>query len=186
MELRKNQGHTYLLFLKGLLGRKGSAVCHCRNRTLKAQVPGNIHQCELPWKLPFWKNMAPPNSMLALVLRSPRPNNKWSGNTEDRLPRVLQDTQLASNHTQGHGPTYQRDKPQLQPPSGQAPVPLIRKPATSPCINFIHQEADTRSKRSYNLVICRRPQTQKARQNENGREICSRQRNKTKPQKIAK
>ena len=44
----------------GLLGKQVVAVAHSGGRTLEAEVTGNNHWCVLPWKLLFWKNLAPP------------------------------------------------------------------------------------------------------------------------------
>ena len=54
----KNLGQSYLWILKGLQGKQEAPVAHCGGSTLEAEVPGNNQQCELPWRSPFWKNMA--------------------------------------------------------------------------------------------------------------------------------
>ena len=73
--LLKNLGQTYLWVFEGLLEKQGMAVAHCGGKTLEVKSPRNNHQCALPWKLPFWKNLVPrKNSQQASVLRSPRPN----------------------------------------------------------------------------------------------------------------
>ena len=74
--LHKNLGQTYLWVLEGLLGKQGSAVPHSGGMTLDAEIPGNNHCHELPWKLPFWKNTVPKSEV-----RSLRSNNKQGGNT---------------------------------------------------------------------------------------------------------
>ena len=58
-ELPKNLGQTYLWVLKGLLEKERVAMAHCGGKILKMEALGNNHWCEPPWKLPFWKNMAP-------------------------------------------------------------------------------------------------------------------------------
>ena len=44
----------------GLGGAPGKTVACCGSRTLVMEVPGNICKCELPWRMPFWKNLALP------------------------------------------------------------------------------------------------------------------------------
>ena len=130
---------------------------------MKEEGPVN-NQNELPWRLPFWKNLAPP-------IRTEKPQAKQQTRWEhsphpsaNRLPNILLGTQppLITPETNS---THQRDKTQLHH-SGQAPVPPIRKPNTSPCINFSHKGADTRSERGYNPLACNKEATQKAIQNE--------------------
>ena len=84
-----------------------------------------------------------------LVMRSSRLNNKQGGNeshpSADRLPKVLPATQLPPSDMAP--PT--RRKRLSSTTSGQTPVPPIRKPVMSACINFTHKGLDTRSKRGY-------------------------------------
>lgn len=50
---------AYLQIMAGILGKQGVvAACH-GGRTLEAEVPVNNHKFELPWRLIFWKNLAP-------------------------------------------------------------------------------------------------------------------------------
>ena len=51
--IHKNLGQTYLWVLEGLLGKQCVAMAHCGGRILEKEVPGNQHQHELPWRLPF-------------------------------------------------------------------------------------------------------------------------------------
>lgn len=60
----------HLWVLEGLQGKQGSAVPHSGGMTLNAEIPGNNHCHELPWKLPFrtrylWR--ASPPASLPLV-----------------------------------------------------------------------------------------------------------------------
>ena len=135
--LHKNLGQTYVQVLEGLLGKKGAAMAQSGDRTLEVGVPGTNHQCS-PGGCPFGKIWPQPSG-----LRSPRSNNRL-------------ETQLCPPEGQEPAP----------PTSGQAPAPPIRTPATSPCINFTHKGADTRSKRGYNPIACKKETTQKATQNE--------------------
>ena len=107
--------------------RKQSAAAHCGGRTLEAEVPGNNHQCVVPWRLPFWKNMAPPNSLQAPVLRSSRPNGvgKQTHPSTFRLPKVT------SSPTPQHGPDT-RGRGLSSPTSGQALVSPISKSTQAP------------------------------------------------------
>ena len=88
MRLRCGVGETYLWLLEGLLGRLGPAAAHRAGRTLEAEVPWNNHQRVLPRRLRFWKNLAPPNTLQAPVLRSPRSNNQQGGSTDLLMNRV--------------------------------------------------------------------------------------------------
>ena len=49
---------------------------------------------------------------------------------------------------------------------GAEAVPPIEKPSTSLLVNFMHKGADTRSKRGYNPVACKKESTQEPIQNE--------------------
>ena len=63
--------------LEGLLGKQGLAVAHCGGTTLKEEGPVN-NQNELPWRLPFWKNLIPevlPGTLSPLItLRDKAPS----------------------------------------------------------------------------------------------------------------
>ena len=64
------------------LWKQESAADHCGSRTLEVENSGKNHQHEFPWRLPFWKKLAPANNNLqAWVFRSPKPNNKQDGNS---------------------------------------------------------------------------------------------------------
>ena len=79
--LHKNLGQPYLWVLEGLLQQLGMAVAHCGNKILETDVPEINHQREFR-RPPFWKKLAPlNNSLQALPLRNPRPNNKQGGTT---------------------------------------------------------------------------------------------------------
>ena len=79
-----------------------------------------------------------------LGLRSPRPNNKQSGNTAPPI------SCLKSFQAHSDLESYPETTPHLlegqdsaPPTSGQAPVPPISKPTMSPCIKFTHKGVDT-------------------------------------------
>ena len=135
----KNLGQTYLWVLEGVLGKQGVAVALCGGRTLETEVLGIFIIMRSPGGCHFGKIWHQPSG-----LRSPRPDNKQGGNIAPpitkRLPKVI-----LQSHSQAkpHLP-----EGQVAPPtSGRTPVPPIRKPVTSPCINFSHKGADIRSKK---------------------------------------
>ena len=54
----RSLGQTYLMALKGLLGRQGVAVAPC------GDVLRSIYPCELFWRLAFWhQDLAPRDSL---------------------------------------------------------------------------------------------------------------------------
>ena len=58
--LHNNQGQTYLRVLEVSLAKKSAVISLCGDRISGAEVPGNNLQCELPYRLPCWKNLVPP------------------------------------------------------------------------------------------------------------------------------
>ena len=132
----------------------------CRGKTMEAEIPRNIHPHELPQRMPFWKNLAPPNSMPTL-LRCPRPSNNRVGTqpypSANRLPKVLPGTQLPLiTHNNMAPPT--RGTRLLHPsvvryqslPSG-----CLRKPP----VQLQPPGADTRSKGGYKPAACKKETT---------------------------
>ena len=77
------------------------------------------------------------------------------------LPKVLPGTQppVITPRDKAHLPEGQDSASST---SGQVPLPPTRKPATSPGINFIFQEADPRSKRGNNPLACKKETRKKA------------------------
>ena len=170
--LHKNLGQVYLWVLKGLPGKEGSAVAHCGGRTLEVDAPRNNHWCELPWSLPFWKN-------LALPMRAEKPQDKQQIRWE-HIPTYQQTGCLKtsrrytvpSNHAQRQSPTHQKDKTWVHPSVDRhQSLPSENLPqdpeSTSPTKGQTPEARETTTLQPAE----RRPQTQKARQNEMAEEF---------------
>ena len=137
--------------------------------TLVANIFGDIQ----PHEHAYWQ----PSSSLIITKTWPHP----------AVFRLQCWDALGQTTRQGHSPTHQQtgylksfqahshisSHPETKshptegqdsapPTSGQVLVTAIRKPATSPCINFTHKEADNRSMRSYNTAAYRMETMQKA------------------------
>ena len=86
--LHRNVGQPYLQFLESLLGKQGSAMAHCGDKSLVAEASWNNHWHELSQKLPYWKrDLTPPNSLQGPVLGWLRPNNQQGGNTAPTISK---------------------------------------------------------------------------------------------------
>lgn len=103
--LPKDLSQTYLQVLEGLLGKHGASVAcmgagHCKQRS-----QGIVTSMCSPGVSHFGNTWAHPSG-----LRSPRPNNKWGGNTAQPISTVcLQFSQAhtaASSHAETN-PTHQ-------------------------------------------------------------------------------
>lgn len=67
--------------LGGPPGRQEPGAVHWGVRHWRQKTQGIIIGVSSPWRLPFWKNLAPPNTLQPSVPRSPKPNNQQGGNT---------------------------------------------------------------------------------------------------------
>ena len=72
----------------GSPGKEGSAVAHCKARTLELEGPGNKHRCELPWRPPLWKTQTP-----SIKAEKPQAQQQSGNPVANRLPEVLSGTQ---------------------------------------------------------------------------------------------
>ena len=147
--LNDNLCQTYLQVLKGLLGKQGAEQRRGRSQ-------GIITGMSSPRGWHLGKTWIHPSG-----LRSPRPNTKGGGNTALSIIKEVSSSppkhKTGPNHSQRQFPPTRGTRLSL---SGQASVSPIRKLITSPNVNFTHKGADTKSKRSYSPVTCkkRRPQ----------------------------
>ena len=72
------------------------------------------------------------------------------------------------------------------PTSGWSSVPPIRKPTASPHTKLSHKGADTRSKRVYNYIICKKVITPKTYRNVKTENYNSDEGERKKPRKSVK
>ena len=140
----KRLGQTYLLILEGLLWRWRVAVAHCRDKDTGSSNSGEY---SLVWV------------HLEAATSSPRPipsQQCWdaSGQTAnragtqphpsaDRLLKVFLSTALPTRGTRPSS-TYQ----------WAGTSPSYQEACTSLLDSFIHQRADSRSKKNYHLAAC--------------------------------
>ena len=146
----RSLNQTYLLALEGFLGEWGWLWLTVGPRTLAAEVLGSTHWWEPSWSLP----LALPKSLQTPVLGHLRPQNQQGGNTAQPISRQVDEsfTELC--------PTKQHPVPPTTSASHQ-------EACTSLLDSLIHQREESRSKKNYNPLACRKnPKSPKDRQNE--------------------
>ena len=123
---KKNLGQNYLWVLENLLGKQGAAVVGYGSRALEAEVSGNNHHHECPWRLPFWKNLAPP-------IKAEKPQAKQPTGWE---PSLIHQPTGCLKSSQAH--SHLKSDPEIQPHplEGQDSAPLPSRQAP-----VFHQEA---------------------------------------------
>ena len=126
--------------LGGPPGRQEPGAVHWGVRHWRQKTQGIIIGVRSPWRLPFWKNLAPPNTLQPSVPRSPKPNNQQGGNTNLPFNR-----QAASSPTPQTAPPTTAMKPmKLSSTKNWAGTSLSHQEASlSPLTSFAHQGADT-------------------------------------------
>ena len=163
---RLNQ--TYLLVLEGLLQSQGVAVAHGGDRDTGSRSSGKY---SLAWARPE-SAISPtkePGRLQCWVASGQTTNREGTQTHPSAVKRIK--VLLSSAH---------QSNAQLYPP----PVPPHQEACTSLLDSLIHQRADSRSKKNYKTAACGTKTTFTERQTKwKGIRLCTRWRNKIKPQK---
>lgn len=127
---------------------------------LVAETPENTDLHELSQRLPFWhQDLAPPNSQHWDVSGQTTSRiGTQTQPTEDRVPKATLTSQLPINApcdttlpACGTRPSFTHQ--------WEGASPSSREMATSPMTSLTHWKADTRRKRSYDLLASRKEST---------------------------
>jgi len=158
-------------------------------KDIGSKALGNIQQCAFLWRWPFWENQAPP---ISTEKPQAKQQSWWdhssphqqSGCLKSPAPRHT----TTSNLTQRQRPTYQRDRNQLHLPVGRHQSLPPGSLQQTPVPTSATREAEVRSKRGYNSIICKKVTTPKTYKNEKTKNYNSDEgeRKKKKPRKSAK
>ena len=139
----ENLGQIYMEDLEGLLRKQGVAMAHC-GQNIGGRGPRKKSLVWAPLEATMWRNLTHLSR-----LRSPGQTTNQvrtkAHPSANRLPKVLLHTQLPLITLRDKAPPT-RGMRLNSTHQWETPVSPIRKPATSPCINFTHKGVDTRSK----------------------------------------
>ena len=162
---RLNQ--TYLLVLEGLLQRQGVAVPHSGDKDTGSRSSGKY---SLVWALPE-SAISPTKEPVASSAGLPQAK-QWTGR------------ELSPTNQQTRGLKFYWALPTRATPALPTTSPSHQEACTNLLDSLMHQRADGRSKKNYKTATCGMKTTFTDRQTkQKGRGLCTRWRNKIKPEK---
>ena len=138
----------------------------CEGETLKAKLSGIFRSSAFLWRWPFWENLSPPVSQCweapgqTTIQVGSQPCPSLSRLPKDPTPPPPPQLTLAHSSLWSH----QETKPHL--PVGRHQSLLSGSLQQAPFTTSATREADTRSKRGYNSIICKKVTTSKTYKNE--------------------